>query len=84
MLTDSATQSAGEKDTPKQKNNADQFTIRKSLGIQQLLTPELTSTPASSSLTPVSTLSDDIPPPPDLPEEELDGERPNVFSKIHG
>ena len=80
-----ATQLTGEEEAPcKQKNNADEFVIQESLEIQKLLTPELTPMPASSSLRPVSTLSEDIPPPPDLPKEELDGGRPNIRRLFQG
>ena len=80
-LTERTTQSAGEEDRPEQKNNVAKFPIQKSQGIQQLLIPELTM-PASSSPTPVSTLSEDI--PPDLPEEELDGELSKIRRLFQG
>ena len=52
-------------DTPKQEKDADKFASQEPQGIQQLLTPEPTPTPVSSSPMPVSAPTEDIPSLPD-------------------
>ena len=65
-------------DTPKQEKDVDKFASREPQGIQQLLTPDPTPTPVSSSPMPVSAPTEDIPSLPDLPEDSLHGELQNI------